>query len=377
MEIPKGKILLAIGPVRITVERGSLQTRGLRVSDDHLVVRAWETFDLLALEDSELRTTGTGKVVPAGMAYPPQWTRFLAEDFNDDLRRILIAGETDTGKSTLCTLVANRFLCQGGRVTVLDTDVGQSNIGPPTTVGLGVLEEPATRITDAEYVDGYFAGDTSPAFCLDEVVEGTRELASKASKLDGPSLVDTCGLVTGSLGKLLISSVIEATEPEVVLLLERETELEELKDLVDDSITLPALPSSRKNLEARRAFRRSQFVSCLRCSEPVQLFLSNLEVEGFQARRARRKGLNPEPRIRSGGWSLGDLVDMENTIVGLHEGDRFLGLGLINSVLLDHNAIRINVAVSDRPDRLIIGNIRLTDDRETRVFTDQPSETTG
>jgi polynucleotide 5'-hydroxyl-kinase GRC3/NOL9 len=377
VKIPKGTSLLAVGPIRIAVDRGSLQTRGLTLSDDHLVVRAWETFDVLALEDSELRTTGTGRVEPAGEAYPPQWTQFLEGDSIDDARRILIAGETDTGKSTLCALAANRFLCRGDSVSVLDTDVGQSNIGPPTTVGLGVLEEPALRITDAEYVDGYFAGDTSPAFCFDEVVEGTRELALKARRLECLSLVDTCGLATGPLGKLLISSVIEATEPEVVVLLKKDTELEELKDLVDDCIVLPALPSSRKNLEARRAFRRSQFVSCLRGAEPVQLFLSNLEVEGFQARRARKKSLDPEPRMRSGGWSLGDLVDMENAIVGLHLGDSLLGLGLINSVLFDHNAIRINAAVSGMPDRLIIGNIRLADDGETRIFTDQPSETPG
>jgi polynucleotide 5'-kinase involved in rRNA processing len=377
VEIPKGMSLLAMGPLRITVEKGSLQTRGLGLSDNHLVVRAWETFEVLALEDSELRTAGTGQIKPTSEAYPPQWTRFLEGDSIDGAQRILVAGETDTGKSTLCGLVANRFLRRGGAVSVLDTDVGQSNIGPPTTVGLGLLKEPALRITDAEYMDGYFAGDTSPSFCFDEIVEGTGKLASKASKLEGLSLIDTCGLVTGPLGKLLISSIIEATEPEVVVLLERGAELGEIKEVVDDCTVLPALPASRKNLEARRAFRRSQFVSCLRDSEPVQLFLSNLEVEGFQARRARKNGLDARPRMRSGGWALGDLVDMENAIVGLHEGDRFLGLGLINTILFDHNAIRINAAVSGRPDRLIIGNIRLAGERETRIFRDQLSETPG
>ena len=44
----------------------------------------------------------------------------------------------------------------------MDADLGQSDIGPPTTVGLGRVRLPVERLGDAEVVGLYFVGSTSP-----------------------------------------------------------------------------------------------------------------------------------------------------------------------------------------------------------------------
>jgi polynucleotide 5'-hydroxyl-kinase GRC3/NOL9 len=70
----------------------------------------------------------------------PSWKAGL-----DDLRQartILLLGATDTGKTTFLTWLANTLLVQQRRIAIVDADVGQSSLGPPTTIGLSVVAKP-------------------------------------------------------------------------------------------------------------------------------------------------------------------------------------------------------------------------------------------
>src|SRR5918999_822328 len=62
-----------------------------------------------------------------------------------DVAVTMVIGEGDTGKTTLVTALANALVERGFRVAVLDADLGQSEIGPPTTIGLGRWTTPCAR----------------------------------------------------------------------------------------------------------------------------------------------------------------------------------------------------------------------------------------
>ena len=121
-----------------------------------------------------------------------------------DARVILVIGETDAGKTSFTTFLAGALLERGASVGVVDADLGQSDIGPPTTVGLGRLRLPVERLEDAEVVGLYFVGSTSPQGHLLPTVAGTRAMVQKALRLGFDRvIVDTSGLVQGELGRLL------------------------------------------------------------------------------------------------------------------------------------------------------------------------------
>ena len=50
-------------------------------------------------------------------------------------RVTMVVGASDTGKTTLTAYLAGALAARGETVAVVDADVGQSEIGPPTTVG--------------------------------------------------------------------------------------------------------------------------------------------------------------------------------------------------------------------------------------------------
>ncbi|MBI4608732.1 MAG: hypothetical protein HY726_06985 [Candidatus Rokubacteria bacterium] len=143
------------------------------------------------------------------------------------VRVILIIGETDTGKTSFTTYLANGLLGRGDRVGVVDADLGQSDIGPPTTVGLGLISQPVEQLGEAEVAGLYFVGSTSPQGHLLPTVIGTKRMVDKALTLGlDRVLVDTSGLVQGELGRALKQHKIDLIDPDVLCCLQHGDECE-------------------------------------------------------------------------------------------------------------------------------------------------------
>lgn len=140
---------------------------------------------------------------------------------------VVVIGESDTGKTTLVTALANAAFARGGGVGIVDADLGQSEIGPPTTIGLGRVRGPLARLGDTEQIALEFVGVTSPAGNVLGTVVGVRRLLDRA-RAEGLDrvVVDTSGLVAGGLGRVLKQTKIDLLDPDLVVCLERAGECE-------------------------------------------------------------------------------------------------------------------------------------------------------
>jgi polynucleotide 5'-hydroxyl-kinase GRC3/NOL9 len=155
----------------------------------------------------------------------PNWKAAL-----DDLRQartILLLGATDTGKTTFLTWLANILLAQEQPIAIVDADVGQSTLGPPTTIGLSVVARPFERLQELPSARLYFVGATSPRGHLLPMIVGTKHLVDWARRLDvGQVIIDTCGFVSAEGGQALKHYQIEVVDPDVVVCLQRAQECE-------------------------------------------------------------------------------------------------------------------------------------------------------
>src|SRR6266481_3255971 len=171
-------------------------------------------------------------------------------------RVTLILGTSDTGKTFLTARLAAALAARGERVAVVDADVGQSEIGPPTTVGLGRVSGALARLGDAEVIALEFVGDTSPVRYIRETADATGRLVRRA--LDAGFervLVDTGGLVEGPLGLALKRAKVRAADPDLVLVLQRREESEPIERALREYLArAPALtlPTERVPLRDRR-----------------------------------------------------------------------------------------------------------------------------
>lgn len=152
-------------------------------------------------------------------------------------RVILVMGAKDTGKTTFIRDLANELCRRGYSVGIIDADIGQSDIGPPTTIGFGIVETVLENLRDAVLQNLYFVGSISPKGHLLPIITGTRKMLDKAFACGVQKiLIDTTGLVTGQLGRVLKEHKIRIVHPDVIICLQKNQECEHILKLYQSFI---------------------------------------------------------------------------------------------------------------------------------------------
>ena len=235
-------------------------------------------------------------------------------------RVVMVVGATDTGKTSLVTQLADALLRDGRSVAVVDADLGQSEIGPPTTVGLGVLRALPARLRDAEVRGLAFVGATSPVGHLRATAAATGRLTDRARRLGVDHvLVDTSGLVQGAIGQALKRDKIARVGPDLVLCLERAGECAHILQALDVGaptvVRLAAEPDARRRTASERQARReAAFATYFATARPVELDLGRV--------------------VPGDGGAAGDASPvLPDALVGLDgDGGETLGLGVVLAV---------------------------------------------
>lgn len=321
----------------------------------------------------------------------PSWEAAIARAA--EARVILVIGETDAGKTSFTTLLADTLLRGGHAVGVVDADLGQSDIGPPTTIGLGRLHPPVERLADAEVVGLYFVGSTSPQGHLLPTVLGTRLMVEKALRLGFDRvIVDTSGLVQGEMGRLLKQHKIDLVDPDLVLCLQRNGECEHILRPYQGAARpavlrlISAGATRRRSQEERRQHRERSLQAYFAAARPVSLDLGRVilrqpalyvgqpvpprQVEDLAALLddmvlwAERRGnelvlVTPDPLkepqlrlLQKRHEDLGvvnySLDDFQGVLAGLDAANReTLGLGIVRSIDFAKQTLVVETAVPE------------------------------
>ncbi len=257
------------------------------------------------------------------MTAEPGWDSALGRAAGS--RLTLLVGGVDTGKTTLATFLANGLLARGFRVGVVDADLGQSEIGPPTTIGLGRVTRALGRLGDADVEGLFFVGSTSPRGHARSTIAGTQRMTERAFALGFERvLVDTCGLIDGPLGQILKSGKMERLDPDLVICLGRQEECEAMlgRYAGRDRPAILRLAvgghARRRSALERRRHRQTALVAYFRGAAPRRFAVSQL------AFHVTSDGA---------GGSFQDPDGLERVLVGLDgtRGDT-LGLGAFLAV---------------------------------------------
>ena len=143
--------------------------------------------------------------------------------------RVLLLGNIDSGKSTFAIDLVRKATERGIPAALVDADIGQSTVGPPSTVGLKLCMgmEEFTRETLGEADALGFVGALSPKGHVTALVNATVKMIRTAEEAGCRLVVvDTTGLVTGTLGQLLKFYKIEASNPDAIVAFKRGGELD-------------------------------------------------------------------------------------------------------------------------------------------------------
>ncbi|MFB6290635.1 MAG: Clp1/GlmU family protein [Candidatus Bipolaricaulia bacterium] len=197
--------------------------------------------------------------------FPFDLTRLKKEIQNS--ARIMVLGGMDTGKTTLI-----RALNDNLEGLVLDGDLGQPEIGPPGLVSLGSYR--------SGMEDGYFVGSFTPRGNLVQVMTGIAKLLTRDTKR---VLLDTDGWIEGEAARVYKGELINLVDPDVLILLQREDELEKFSTYLTGGkiIPLKAQEKEEKTRGERAASRIRKFKYYFSRSSRIKKDWEEVKIAGF------------------------------------------------------------------------------------------------
>src|SRR5712664_1277416 len=349
LNLEQGHTLLLKGPVSIRAEKGDVQCFAAPIqSDDWTIIGEPRQEPIYATDNAVLeirRGPGSSWTIVPESTVPPAWSE-AAAIVKRQRGVCVIIGAVDSGQSSLCTFLANKCLENAERVGVVDADVGQADIGPPTTISSSVVKAPIIGLHKVAAELSFFIGDTSPSSVPDKVVNlATRLKKSIASSAD-IVLVNTDGWLAEFNAVRHKGLLLDEIQPDLVLALGRSGEIiDPLLERVNvASLRLPSSSFARaRSKEERKKSRETGY----------RRFLQGSHKFGINQETKLRMFDHPEQAVfpvnrRFRGFVAG-LLD---------QNEELLSIGRINQVA--NGKVVVETKTGETPAILEIGNIALS-----------------
>lgn len=285
-------------------------------------------------------------------------TRVSQQDLIDGLLRtrgtVALVGGIDTGKTAFGLALAQAARNEGINVAYVDSDIGQSTVGPPSCVGLKLCAalDTVDRRSVADADELAFVGSFVPEHNIPALLAGTARLVAHAREAGCEMVVvDTCGFISGPDAEALKYHKLDLIGPTEVVGFQRGEELDPILSI------------------AGRFF--SVEVACVQV--PNEQVCRSAE-ERLSEREARFAGYFSEPLYR---WRVKptvfmptltpqeDLSRLDGLLVGLEDGrGRCHGIGLLEHQA-EGNILRMVSSVSSGAKGLRLGSVRMTTEGKT------------
>ncbi len=269
-------------------------------------------------------------------------------------RLILVIGASDTGKTTFIESIA-RILSSRLSLAIVDLDMGQSHIGPPTTIGWARVPVDFRGLSSLKEEGFYFTGTVTPAGSLLPAITGARLMVDRAMSTSDKVIVDTTGLVSEPAGRALKQFKIEILRPDLIICLERSDELRHIKEPYRHQNMRFYTLRPPSEVRQKSPFERAEY--------RYRMMEGYLEGSAIKEFRISELGtLFTRERLNL------DTLSLKDRIVSLRDSlNRDMGLGVIEAVKPKEGKIYIRTReFPQRPVTIVIGKAVM--DRKERAL---------
>lgn len=285
-------------------------------------------------------------------------SRIIDELLHPRHKSIMVIGAADTGKTTVIEALADA-LSRNAPLGIVDCDMGQSHIGPPTTVAWGSVAGGFRGWDALAAKDYYFTGATTPMGSFLPAVTGAKLMAEKAASSCSKVIIDTSGLIAEPAGRLLKQYKIDALAPDIVLALEAAHELQPIlspfRFVVSPKIFFCAVHPAVtvKSTATRSAYRYEQVRAYFAGARLIELPFEEVGI------RFTREPARP------------GIAGFKNKIVSFRdERNKDIGLGVIEEVKVKEErfVVRTGIPEGRRFSAMVVGRTEI--DERNRLVTD-------
>jgi polynucleotide 5'-hydroxyl-kinase GRC3/NOL9 len=268
---------------------------------------------------------------------------------------VMLLGGTDTGKSTLTIYLANMAIRRGLVPCVIDGDIGQGDLAPPTAIGAAVLSKQVIDLRDVSTNVFEFVGSTTPAGFEVLIAKKLRSILDRTSSLANITIVNTDGYVSNG-GAHYKTIIAEELQPDAIISLGENGVLFETLQTGPWHV-LRARPSSQmyKSRLERLSRRLDQFLRYVgNGSSTAELSQVKVVYAGKLFSPSELSLFQPPIRQLN-------QESMGRIFVGLGSNGIVVGFGIIIDVAPGRDILHIKTDINSF-DTLYLSNIRLSSD---------------
>jgi polynucleotide 5'-hydroxyl-kinase GRC3/NOL9 len=343
-----GNTLIVRGPASFRLLNGEATILGGPLGvDKSVVVRREKQSPIFTNSDTELDLTVARKsqlLEVNGSTIPSSWESAAEALGEMHSGKVMVIGGPDIGKSTLCTYLANTLFSKGVPTTIIDADIGQADIGPPTTIGRANLTESVTSLVDLEPEAILFIGHITPSQVETRLIDGIRHLLDFDNR--SITVINTDGWVLDPEAVIYKIRIIDAVQPDVVLGISTGPELQAiLSGSGARSMRLdPPKNVLTRSRTDRRELRTASYQRFLEGATHQKLLLQNVALRlphGMRSTRASRES------------------DLANLIIGqLDTRDFLIQIGVL--LKLEHDWLEVYSRPAIGVRKIEVGYVRLS-----------------
>jgi polynucleotide 5'-hydroxyl-kinase GRC3/NOL9 len=280
-----------------------------------------------------------------GSTIPTNW-RDVAEVLKQSRGLTVILGDVDAGKSTLCTYLANACVDNRIRTSIIDGDVGQADIGPPTTTSSSTVFKHILSLQELKPERSYFIGDTSPSSVPDKLIQSITRLNDEVSTESEIAILNTDGWLNEDEAVRHKLQLLDSLHPDLILGLSQNHELDHILGLQQcPTLRLEASSFARtRTREERKKAREEGYKRFLQNPKHLDLRLDKIKLRTFNVPRQQRLD---QDSIHKG--TLAGLLD---------EKEVLLSIGRV--VRIGNGIIRITTKAEETPRTVELGAVILS-----------------
>jgi polynucleotide 5'-hydroxyl-kinase GRC3/NOL9 len=217
--LPSQRTLIVRGPASFTLITGDAKILGEEIpAGQRRVVAKQKQLPIEAVSETQFELTlgKSGEIFEIhGSTIPSSWGSAAATLSEMREGKVIILGRTDVGKSTLCVYLLNRLRREGRNPRIIDADIGQADLGPPTTIAKATPTQPIVSLTELDPTATLFIGHTTPSYVERKLIKGIQRLA--ANEEGSLTIINTDGWVTEPNAIRYKINLITVTNPDLVL----------------------------------------------------------------------------------------------------------------------------------------------------------------
>jgi polynucleotide 5'-hydroxyl-kinase GRC3/NOL9 len=266
---------------------------------------------------------------------------------------VVVVGGADTGKTTLCTYLSNSLILDNGRPAIVDADIGQTDLGPPTTLAAAEVTASVADLSQLKPSERLFIGFTSPSHAKDKVIRSIKRLVELHTRPGRIVIVNTDGWIDGDEAVLYKLQLLDALQPNLTMVI-RGKETSSLLQTRHRTLLLGSPDTIRERTRIdRRELRSLGYQKHLAGAAP-----RNLHLDGTRLRYCLASNDLDLDRI-----SRLQLEAMKGVIVGLLDADDFLQeIGVLKDLVRSTRTMRVWSRPSSTPSKIEIGDVKLSDE---------------